>query len=137
VEKEITTSEKTVTRLMKLVDNLLDFRRLEKGSLELDLSRVDLLDIVREAAGPGRRRGRCQRIKVVVPNKSGIVQGDRDKLLQTVLNFLSNAIKFSPQNGTITISLRSSGSTVSVFVRARDRASLPNFKRKYSSRLNK
>lgn len=117
VEKEITTSEKTITRLMKLVDNLLDFRRLEKGSLELDLSRVDLLDIAREAAGLVEGVAAAKGIKVVVPNKSGIVQGDRDKLLQTVLNFLSNAIKFSPQNGTITISLRSSGSTVSVFVR--------------------
>lgn len=117
VQKEINTSEKTITRLMKLVDNLLDFRRLETGKLELDLSRVDLLDIAKEAANLVEGVATARGIKVVVPNKSGIVQGDRDKLLQTVLNFLSNAIKFSPQNGTITISLRSTGSTVSVYVR--------------------
>lgn len=130
VQKEINTSEKTITRLMKLVDNLLDFRRLETGKLELDLSRVDLLDVAKEAASLVEGVAAARGIKVVVPNKSGIVQGDRDKLLQTVLNFLSNAIKFSPQNGTITISLRSTGSTVSIYVRDEGPGIPPEFQKK-------
>lgn len=130
IEKEIKTSEKTITRLMKLVDNLLDFRRLETGKLELDISRVDLLDIAKEAANLVEGVATARGIKLVVPNKSGIVQGDRDKLLQTVLNFLSNAIKFSPDNGSITITLRSTGSTVSIYVRDEGPGIPPEFQKK-------
>lgn len=130
VENEIKISAKTITRLMKLVDNLLDFRRLESGLLELDLSRVDLLDIAKEAANLVEGVASSKDIRLLLPNKSAIVKADRDKILQTLLNLLSNAIKFSPQSGTITISLRTSSSAVSVYVRDEGPGISPEFQKK-------
>lgn len=114
--KEFSSCQKIVKRLLRLVDNLLDFRLIESGKLELVLSKVDLLDIAREAVSLVEGVASVRSIRIECFDKSLIVWGDKDKLLQTVLNLLSNAIKFSPDGGRIKIEGRSSNRSVSIHV---------------------
>ncbi|MEU4240556.1 ATP-binding protein [Actinoplanes sp. NPDC026619] len=91
------------TRLRELVDRLLDVAGLESGHIVLEEEPVDLTAVVTEAlapAGAGRditiRRNRMDDV---------IVPGDRKRLRQVVEALVSNAVKFSPAESTVGVSL--------------------------------
>ena len=91
-------------RLVRLVNDILDFRKIESGKLELDYSQVDPEGIVKqvqnELAPTARERNIDLAIKLEVKEK---FDGDRDRLIQVLTNLVANAVKFSPENGTVTI----------------------------------
>ena len=101
-------AERNTTQLVDLATNLLDSYRLDEGRLRPRLAPVDLAavadDVVDRLAGQAQHRD----VRLVVvgdPVDRGI--GDRDLLSRVLLNLVSNAVKFSPAGGTITIDLES------------------------------
>jgi len=96
------------SRLTRLVQDLLDTAALETGRLELRASNLDLAAVV--AAGVTEMQWQIQekrqRITYEEP-AAGVAEvvGDVDRLRQLVGNILSNAVKFSPADGTITLTL--------------------------------
>lgn len=92
-------------RLLELINDLLDLAKIEAGRAELRLATVSIKDtaegltnLIRPQA---EKRGVTLKIKVQ-PNLPP-AETDAGKLQQIVFNFLSNAIKFSPDNGTVTL----------------------------------
>ncbi|MBK9771713.1 MAG: PAS domain S-box protein [Candidatus Obscuribacter sp.] len=116
VHKELLSAQKIVNRLLRLVDNLLDFRLIESGKLELVMGKLDLLDITREAVSLVEGLATTRSIKIDCFDKSLTINGDKDKLLQTVLNLLSNAIKFSPDGARIKIEGKANAQSVELHV---------------------
>jgi two-component system sensor histidine kinase/response regulator len=97
-------------RLGRLVDELLDVSRIESGKLEFDWAPVDLRQLVREVAARLQPATTQHTIEVDFDGTSdGVVTADRDHLEQVLDNLVSNAIKFSPDGGTIVVALRSNG----------------------------
>jgi len=106
-----------VDRLTHLVDCLLVLSRADAGPLRLELSEVDLSELVREAASD---------LAVLAEEKSQTVSieadepvtasADRMILRHAVLNLLDNTIKYSPENGEIRIAARGdpAGATISI-----------------------
>jgi two-component system phosphate regulon sensor histidine kinase PhoR len=92
-------------RLTRLVDGLLSVTRLEAGAVELDLQELDIRDILRETVEreAGRASG-AHALDLNLPSGPLLVAADRDKLRQIVLNLVDNAIKYSPDGGTVTVS---------------------------------
>lgn len=95
-------------RLEILVDDMLDFARLESGSLRLNCQEGDLVMRIHEVA---------ERFKAVaaekgltlclqLPDEPVIVYHDEDRVAQVLSNLLSNAVKFTPQGGEIRLALR-------------------------------
>ena len=130
VAAQIAFGEKTVSRLLKLVDNLLDFRQLESGKMEVALQSADLLDITREASSLLEGVAEARSIRITTSARSAIVNCDKDKMLQTLLNLISNAIKFSPDAGHIEVALRVSPNKVTVEVRDEGPGVPPDFQEK-------
>ncbi len=100
-------------RLGRLIDELLDVSRIESGKLDFHLEPLDLGALVAEVADRLQLTTSLHQIEVDVDGAAGdVVEGDRDHLEQVLDNLVSNAIKFSPDGGTIKVVLRSSDDAV-------------------------
>lgn len=107
-------------RLGRLVDEVMDVARLGSDQAELRREAVDLGELLREAvrlASP-LLAGKDARIALELPAGAVVAPGDRDRLLQVLLNLLSNAARVVPDGGgQITISLEAGREAV---IRVRD-----------------
>ncbi|MFP5504049.1 MAG: PAS domain S-box protein [Candidatus Sericytochromatia bacterium] len=92
-------------RLRRLVDDLLDFARLEAGTLKLQKRPVDLVTRLRETAeslGPQVRQSGLA-LELALPEGPMVLEVDVHRLDQVLLNLLGNALKFTPEGGRITL----------------------------------
>ncbi len=106
-------ARRNVVVLTRLVGQLLDFRKYEEGKLKLDLSLFDLKEKVEEWAGAFRCVAYSQHIRYRV-DTSGVPSGcmmaaDAGKLERIFYNLLSNAFKFTPADGSVTVTLSLAG----------------------------
>ncbi|MBL8349433.1 MAG: histidine kinase [Burkholderiaceae bacterium] len=106
-------------RLTRLVNQVLDMAKIESGNAEWRSTAVDLRALLERAVQTTAElfHGRGARVELHLPEHLPALQGDDDRLLQVVLNLLSNAAKFMPaQDGRVTVTLRADdqGATVTV-----------------------
>ena len=92
-------------RLSRLVTDLLDLSRLESGDLPLECSEFDIVDLTYQALVKFEKQiEECELdIQMDVPEGKLNVYADRDAITQVLINLLGNAVKFTPQSGTISI----------------------------------
>ena len=102
----------------RLIDDMLDVSRIISGKLRLDAQPVDLTAVVNGAVDTLRPATEAKniRIYVVLDYNAGIVLGDATRLQQVIWNILSNAVKFTPKDGSIRVSLERINSHVEVIV---------------------
>jgi signal transduction histidine kinase len=96
-------------RLTRLINNVLDFSRMERGEKKYDFQPCDLAELAREAARNFRPQLESSgfRFTCELPPEPLLVHGDRDALSQVLLNLLSNAEKYSCNGAReITLQLR-------------------------------
>jgi Na+/proline symporter/nitrogen-specific signal transduction histidine kinase len=88
-------------RLTRLVNQVLDFQKMETGKMQWQMLPVDLREICREALASVRQLLDEKRIQanLDVPDHAPPVFGDRDRLMQVMINLLSNAVKFCRDAG--------------------------------------
>ncbi len=105
-------------RLQQLVDNILDFARLEAGQAMLRFESVDLGAVVRETVDTFRPRLEHQgfRVELELPESLPPVRGDPRMLQHCVLNLLDNALKYSRTRREVKVSAESDDGAVSVSV---------------------
>jgi signal transduction histidine kinase len=92
--------------LLHLINEILDLSKIEAGKLELDLETIELDEIIRPCLRLVAGRASLGRVRVDYVETPAAVLGDRTRLKQIVLNILSNAIKFTPPEGKVDISVR-------------------------------
>jgi len=113
--QDIVAGANTLTRL---VNDILDLSLIESGTLRLELTRIDLAallgDVATHAHDWAAKAGLT--LEVEVPEDAGSFLGDDRRLRQVVFNLLSNAFKFTPRGGTITLSGRIQGEDVQIAV---------------------
>jgi signal transduction histidine kinase len=96
-----------------LVSDLLDISRIETGRLKLDIKRVALSSVVEETLRTLRKHieDKQQTLRVDVPEGLPEVKGDKSRLIQVLANLVSNAYKYTPSGGQITITVRPDGAS--------------------------
>jgi PAS domain S-box-containing protein len=91
--------------LLAIIDDILDLAKIEAGRNQLDESVVSVTEIIDAAqrllADRFERAG--LNLQVELPDALPLLQADRRKLKQALLNLLSNALKFTPRGGTVTL----------------------------------
>jgi len=99
--------ESEVGRMSRLVSDLLLLARADYGGLTLDLEPMDIDTTVSEVYREGRVLAKDRNLKVEIHDFEPVrIRGDADRLKQLFLNLVSNAIKFTPDGGSVTINLR-------------------------------
>jgi signal transduction histidine kinase len=91
--------------LLELVDDVLDLAKLEAGKLQLRESKVSLPEVVEEcfALVRGRAGAGQVRLEAEFSAAPALLLADRRSIKQLVLNYLSNAVKFTPEGGCVTV----------------------------------
>ena len=104
-ERERTIIERQVNHLARLVDDLLDVARIARGRVELKTEIVEVSEVVAKAiemASPLLEQ-RNHTLKVDVPRHGLRVDGDTTRLSQVISNLLTNAAKYTPPNGVVSV----------------------------------
>lgn len=97
-----------IDRLMRLVNDLLDLSKMEAGKMELALSYVDLKGLIQESVDSVKPYAvkKSINLKSSLDGKISKIYCDKDKILQVMMNLFNNAIKFTPEGGTISVSAK-------------------------------
>jgi ligand-binding sensor domain-containing protein/signal transduction histidine kinase/DNA-binding response OmpR family regulator len=111
VEKRVKSSlaliHRNASRLKRMIDQLKDFHSIETGSLKLQLSKGDIIQFVRTIADSFNEYAEVRQIEYEFSSdhKSCNAWFDSDKLDKILYNLLSNAFKFTPENGEVKLSV--------------------------------
>jgi signal transduction histidine kinase/CheY-like chemotaxis protein len=105
-------------RLVELINDMLDISRIESGRIVLKVEPLDMAELA--AAGADTFAAVAEqtghRIVLDVPSDLPRAAGDRQRAGQVLINFMSNAIKYSPAGGTVTVSARADDGFVTVSI---------------------
>jgi histidine kinase len=97
-----------VRRLRRLVNELQALSRVEAGQMELELQTFDLQAVVQQAVGQMRPQAEERRLQLEAGFAAGteptlLVYADPDRTAQVLLNLLSNAVRYTPEGGRVTV----------------------------------
>lgn len=105
--EQVELALRNARRLLRLINQLLDLSKIESGQMKLHLRRTDVAALLRDVASAFSPLAERKRItyRVDVP-PSLLSEFDPERLEQVFTNLLSNAFKFTPEGGTVQLSLR-------------------------------
>ncbi|MBI1998071.1 MAG: response regulator [Deltaproteobacteria bacterium] len=111
--------DRQVNYLTRLTDDLFDVSRITRQKLELQKERVDLREIVNAAVESSRPAidEREHELVVTLPKQAIYVEADRVRFAQVLMNLLTNAAKYTPKPGEISLSVEPAGGLVVVRVK--------------------
>ncbi|MGB8096634.1 MAG: PAS domain S-box protein, partial [Terracidiphilus sp.] len=96
-------------RLVRLVNDILDFDKVEKGRLPLRRVPVEAVELLRRAADIAQMAASNARLRLRIEAVPALVTADEDRVLQVLNELVSNAIKFSPPETLIRLSAQPTG----------------------------
>lgn len=107
VQEQYAVMQKNTDHLLRLVNQLLDFRKINQGKMHLVVRNTNIVDFIKEVAEPFQfmaHRGQID-FEIVSSRKKLITYFDHDALEKIMNNLLSNAFKFTPENGGVIVEL--------------------------------
>jgi signal transduction histidine kinase len=117
-EKGLDVIEKSVRVQAKLIEDLLDISRITSGQLSLDVQPLEpraFIDAAVEAVRP-MAEAKGIGIRKVLELSAGPINGDPSRLQQVMVNLLTNALKFTPEQGCVEVSLQRRGEQAEISV---------------------
>lgn len=116
VKTSLSTISKQVSKLTRLISELLDLSRIESGKLELYKTEFDPGTLVEEAVQDVRQT--TTRHAIIIHNEfEGTIFADKDRIAQVLLNLLTNGVKYSPEADKVEVFVSANSQHVSVSVK--------------------
>jgi signal transduction histidine kinase len=102
--------EKSGLHLLQIINDILNIAKIEAGKLDLDADDISYADLTEEAAAMLRKAMTDKHISFSneLPDEELIIQGDHQLLRQVLINLISNAVKYTPEEGAISITVDAS-----------------------------
>ncbi len=106
----VSSVRRSTSRLMAMINNILDIAKMEAGRARLNLKTVSLAGIAGRSIDILEQLAKAKKVSVhLVAVEEFSIEGDSDMLERTFTNLLGNAIKYAPESGTITVSIHDAG----------------------------
>ena len=115
VAEQLVIVQRQTSKLARLIDELLDVSRIQSGRVEFDHQEMDLAHLAREVVERMQTTTTNHSLQVRAADTAPIV-ADRDHLEQVLNNLIANAVKYSPDGGTVTVTVGSEGDEVALSV---------------------
>ncbi|NVB85386.1 MAG: response regulator [Kofleriaceae bacterium] len=119
LDRERTVIERQVRYMIRLVDDLLDISRVTRGKIELRRQAIEISQVVAQAVelvSPAME-DRAHLLSIEVPKAGVVVHADPQRLAQVLANLLTNAAKYTPHGGRISLTVHAGEGEVSIAVR--------------------
>lgn len=110
--------QRQIGHMTNLIDDLLDVARVTRGMIQLDTEALDVRELLAEAAEQVAPLAvaRHQELSLQLPSDPLLVQGDRERLIQVLVNLLNNASKYTPEKGRLVATARAMADQVELVV---------------------
>lgn len=104
-DRKLNLMQRQANNLLQLVNRLLDFRKLEMGERRVQITDSDIFEMLRSSAEAFRPMAVQKRmtLAVAIPEGHFYTRFDHDALRHIMMNLLSNAFKYTPEGGTVTV----------------------------------
>ncbi len=129
-QQVLSTLNRNANLQLQLINDLLDISRIISGKISLELAPVDLYSIADETVAgflPVARAKNITLTKSIQTHEALVVRGDHGRINQIIWNLLSNALKFTPNGGTIHVEMKADENDYSVSIRDSGRGIDPLF----------
>lgn len=105
---QLETVKRNTNRLLQLINQIMDFRKLEKGQTKLNISKIELIAFIQERILSFSEEAKAKNIRFSFTHEKNrlLIEADEEKLDKIIYNLLSNAFKFTPVNGEIIVSVQ-------------------------------
>jgi two-component system sensor histidine kinase VicK len=105
-------------RMTRIVKDLLTLSRLDNQRMEMNMESMDITPVVKAAVQSMKLEAENQNITLTdsLPDTLPLINGDKERLHQVVLNIISNAVKYNRPEGSVSVTAESDGKTVTVTV---------------------
>ena len=103
LSRKIESLNLSISRVFSLVEDLLTIEKLEAGKLELDIKEIDIKALVSEALLNIEEMAQSKALVLINETDSYPLIADRNRIMQVLLNYLTNAIKFAPNQSEIRV----------------------------------
>jgi signal transduction histidine kinase len=127
-QQNVESCDRSVSRLLSLIRDLLDIEKMAAGKFELDVQPVDVSSVIDRAVEDVQHFAREHNVAIVVSGGSSQALGDKDRLVQVLVNLLSNAIKFSNNGERVSINTAEKDQFVEISVSDTGRGIPPELK---------
>ncbi|WP_406660811.1 PAS domain S-box protein [Methanolobus sp. ZRKC3] len=117
--KAVETVIRNSERLRRLVDSLLYLSRAQAGKIRYSFDHLRIADVIDNSIQDIALQAESKNITIKkdVPDELPVITADKDKLMDVFINLIDNAIKFTPENGTITVSSNVDGESLHLSVK--------------------
>ncbi len=109
-------AQRSSERMMRLIGDLLDIEKINSGMMELERKKVSVQKVIDETIEQSSNLANDFKVSLVSEPANYYVDADEEKLLRVLANLVSNALKFSPKDGVVTVSAKSNNKVVTFSV---------------------
>lgn len=103
-------------RMIALINDMLDVSRIESGRIKIVLETFDIVELAKDVEQELQGQAADEGVRLVIDGGSHIIRADRNRTHEVLVNLIGNALKFTPEQGSISVKFEEKGGMIATHV---------------------